>query len=1818
MRRSTLAYVFFIIFVTFFPLTAWSDQNGMTLLPGGDYAGADYRTIKDTSFEVCSKSCAADGKCQAFTFNTSANRCFIKSEAGTLMPYAQAVAGAKAAPRQTASTTRAPDLNFLEQYVVKSSDLFAKKLKSAGVPPNKNLADIRADLQTKTAALDFVAASELSKNIISFGDDTYEAWRNLALAANAAQPLDAGQPDAIDEATLPAAVEAYYHSVTPQQRGESLSLLGNALARTGSNHAAIAAYRAAATADPTPALIAVREDAITKYGFRVLDFKVGADEANPRVCVKFSEQLKSGRIDFMPFVAVDGAAPAAVQANGSELCVDGLKRGIRTGLTIRDGLPSEQGDKTLKPVELSVYIRDRAPTVHFNGQKYVLPGAGRHGVPITSINSKEIAIEIYHIPERGLAGFVKGSQFLSQITSDDANKIAQESGQKIWSGTLAIEMKNNEEVTTSFPLDDALKNRLPGVYVMVAKATEAIKNEDGSEKPTQWLIVSDIGLTTLSNQNGLTVFARSLNTAKPLSGANVSLIAQNNTVLSAAKTDANGIATFADSLVSGTGGNAPAVVTADGPNNDFGFIDLERAAFDFSDRGVGGRLAPGPIDVMMYTDRGIYRPGHVVHLTALARDNKAVAIEGLPLTFIVTRPDGVEYQRFAVKDAGLGSYNINVELRSTAMRGMWTAAAYTDPKKATLGSMRFRVDDFVPDRFEFKLESDAKEIALDQPTEATVSARFLYGAPASGLKVEGDLTLTPTRYLKEFPDYNFGLQENTSKAGHTKFDNFGLTDDAGKATLDIQPTDIPQTTQPLEGKLNVSVIDDGGRAIEQSISLPAAISQAMIGIKPSQTDVEQGADAQFDVIAIDKSKSRIASGPLKWEILRVRQDFQWYQKNGRWSYETTEFVNSFANGKVEAGKAISAQIKSHVEWGQYRLLVESVDPNGPAASYDFHAGWYVAQTKADSPDVLQIALDKPQYKVGDTAVVKLIPRFAGSAQIVIVGEKIIEMKTVEAPASGVDVSFTVTQDWAPGTYVAATVFRPATTESKMPGRAIGVMPIKKDEADRTLSIALDPPKQMRPRTKLSVPVKLDHLTAGETGFVTLAAVDVGVLNVTHFTPPDAAGWFYSQRKLAVELRDIYGQLIDGSLGNTGAIRSGGDGEADAAGGGKQAKPSITEVVSLYSGIVATDADGRAVISFDVPEFNGSLRLMAVAWSKNSLGSTSMDIIVRDPVVIAEGLPRVLAPGDNSRLQLALENTDGPDGSYSVSVKPSSGLNITTDIKPIDLVKGQRKSINLPMLVTGAGLQTIDVALAHGSGLVVKRHLSVFVRPPQLPNSMRRIVTLTPGQSVSLSPEMLAGQQAGTGSVSVSITRSGALDIPGILQSLDRYPYGCTEQTTSRALPLIYLNEVASQAGLEGDKAVKDRVQDAIFKALANQTSEGSFGLWNSSSSDDLWLDSYVTDFLTRAKEKGFNVPQKPFENALNNLQNAVATTTNVDKKSAQIAYAFYVLARNKKASIGDLRFYAETKMDSFTSPMAKAQLAAALALYGDKQRATAALDAAVRALKARKDEDWYRIDYGSNLRDSAAVLAYALEADAASPQISGLVATVARFQAAARWTSTQEESWMLLAAKGLLNASDAPTITVAGKGFHGDYVKKFTGSELSSSPKITNDSDHTVDAVITTTGVPAVPPPMGGTGFKIERNYFTFAGKPLDLKGVKQNDRAVVTLKVKQDNIWPSKIMITDLLPSGFEIDNPALVSSAGLANFEWLKESTADAHLEFRDDRFAAAVTRGKDENEELNFAYVVRAVTPGKFTLPPAVVEDMYRPYLNANTATGEMEVK
>jgi alpha-2-macroglobulin len=895
--------------------------------------------------------------------------------------------------------------------------------------------------------------------------------------------------------------------------------------------------------------------------------------------------------------------------------------------------------------------------------------------------------------------------------------------------------------------------------------------------------------------------------------------------------------------------------------------------------------------------------------------------------------------------------------------------------------------------------------------------------------------------------------------------------------------------------------------------------------------------------------------------------------------------------------------------------VTTDDPNGPTTSVEFDAGWY-AEASADTPDVLEIGLDKPEYRPGDAMTVAVTARTAGKVTLSVIGDRLLATTTVDVPAGLARVPLTVGNDWGTGAYVVATLRRPLdVAASRMPGRSLGLQWFSIDRAARTLTVDMKLPNLMRPNGTLRVPVKLGGLNPGDDARIAVAAVDVGILNLTNYKPPAPEEYYLGQRQLSAELRDLYGQLIDGMQGVRGQIRTGGD-----AGGELSGAPPTQPPLALYSGIVKVGADGSAEVLFDIPAFAGTVRVMAVAWSKDKIGHASGDVIVRDPVVLTATLPRFLLTGDRGTLRLDVDNVEGSAGDYRVEATAEGPLSVGDGAaQTLKLATKARGGLALPLSATAAGNGAVTVHISGPGNFDLTRTYGLAVKPATQVLTRRTVRPIAKGESITLSSDLIADLVPGTGGVALSVGPSTALDVATLLKALDRYPYGCSEQITSRALPLLYVNELAAEAHLALDAAIDQRVRDAIDRILARQGSNGSFGLW-SPGGDDAWLDAYVTDFLTRARERGFAVPDAAFKLALERLQNFAVNAPEPSKDGGrELAYAFYVLARNGLAPLGDLRYIADARLDDMATPIAKAQIAAALGMLGDRVRADRAYAAALDAIAPRPQLQLFsRTDYGSVLRDAAALVTLASEGGAPRPTVINAVQRVEAARALSTYTSTQEEAWMVLAARALEKDAPGMSLDVAGEAHKGPLYRTFRPTDLGNNLKVTNTGDAPLQAVVSVSGAPVTPEPPAERGFKIERLYHTLDGKSVDPTKARQNQRFAVVLKVTEPQPQYGRVILADYLPAGFEIDNPRLVSSGDVGALSWIQDAVEPVHSEFRDDRFTAAFDRKAGDKAVFTVAYVVRAVSLGRYVLPQAYVEDMYRPDRFGRTGTGGIEVE
>jgi alpha-2-macroglobulin len=1715
----------------------------------------------------------------------------------------------------SASQTIAADKPFERAELADSAVKLEAQIKSEAGTAGKPLAQIRRELDAAFQKNDFRNGMALLGQLVAGAPADSAGWLRLARTIQQIRTADERERTMLLERAGTAAYKAYTLTKNRGEEADSLLIIGRTQADLKKWRPALDALRLSLEIREVADVRALYENMRNDHGFRMLDYSVDADSASPRACFQFSETLPARRTDFSPFVAVAGNDKPAISVEQKQLCVEGLKHGERYSVTLRAGLPSTVHEALAKSAELSIYVRDRAPMVRFSAKTYVLPRTGQRGIPVVTVNTRGVSVEIYRIGDRNLLDTVLGDGFQRNLDGSDVERLAESRGVSVWKGELAVEQTLNVGVTTAFPVDQAVGDLAPGVYVMTATPSGSKPERRYDSLATQWFIVSDLGLASYSGNDGIHVFVNSLATTEPKGQVEVRLVARNNEVLATKQSDASGRVSFEAGLTRGEGGLAPAMLIAQ-VKGDYAFLSLKTPAFDLSDRGVSGRNAPAGLDAFVYTERGVYRSGETVHITALLRDSQGAASLNLPLTLVVDRPDGVEYRRVAVNDQGLGGRSLSVPINSAASTGTWRVTAFADPKRPPIGETSFLVEDYVADRMEFELTAPKGRLSKTEPAELTVDGRYLYGAPASGLSLEGEVVISAAKERPGLPGYRFGLADEEVTSSREALEDMPETDEKGRASFTVRLDKMAAASRPLEAQVIVRMVESGGRAVERKLTLPVATDMNMIGVKPlfSGRSLGEGETATFDVIFAAPDGKTLTRNGLRYELLKIESRHQWYRRDGNWGYEPIKLTQRVADGQLDVAADRPGRIAVPVQWGRYRLEVSSADANGPVTAIAFDAGWYTEAT-ADTPDMLEIALDKPEYKPGDTMTVVVTARTAGRVTLNVVGDRLVSSTTHDVQAGMQQLRVPVGRDWGNGAYVVATLRRPLDPKAqRMPGRAIGVQWFSIDRQAKTLKVDLNLPQLMRPNATLHVPAKVTGLAAGEEARIVVAAVDLGILNLTNYKPPAPDDYYLGQRRLSGELRDLYGQLIDGLQGTVGQIKTGGDASAELNG-----SPPSQAPLALYSSIVTVRPDGTADVSFDIPAFAGTVRVMAAAWSKDKVGRASGDVTVRDPVVLTATLPRFVMTGDRGTMHLELDNVEGPAGEYSITVRADGALNLGNQFEQkLRLAAKQRTSMSMPVSSSTAGAVALQVRIAGPSGFTLERSYALNVKPPTQVLTRRTVRPLARNESFTLSSDLFADLVPGTGAVALSVGPSTALDAATLLKALDRYPFGCSEQITSRALPLLYVNELAAEQHLALDANIDQRIRDAIDRLLARQSSNGSFGLWGVGG-DDGWLNAYVTDFLTRARERGFAVPDTAFRLALDRLRNEVNNAQDVSKNGGHdLAYALYVLARNGVAPLGDLRYIADAKLNDLATPIAKAQIAAALGMLGDRVRAEKVYASALDHIKPPTQPELFsRADYGSTLRDAAALITLASEAGGSRPTIASAVQRVEQVRSTAAYTSTQEQAWLVLAARALSKDTGGMAIDANGEPTKGSLYRNMKAGDLTQAYRVTNTGDGPLQAVVSVTGAPITPEPAAERGFKIERLYYTLDGQPADPSKAKQNQRFAVVLRVTEGDPQFGRLIVADYLPAGFEIDNPRLVSSGDTGTLSWIENAAVPVHSEFRDDRFNAAFERSSRDKSVFTVAYVVRAVSPGSYVLPQAYVEDMYRPDRFGRTATGKIEI-
>ena len=1569
--------------------------------------------------------------------------------------------------------------------------------------------------------------------------------------------------------------------------------------------------------------------------FEFVRYTIDVSSDSPRACLAFSSALSTSA-DYRPYVDMGDGPQIALSTDGANLCLGGLNFGSDREIRIRSGLPSADGRSLAFDEEVAISFGDRPAYVGFKGDGVILPRIDADGLALETVNVEKVKVTISRITDRALA-FKTITQGYSHSAGGygymDYNSEVYDVAEQLWTGEIDTPGSPNSAKTTVFPIAKAIPRLQPGAYFVELDQVDAsgdVPSEAARAK--RWLVITDLAVTTYSGTDGMMATVRSLQSAKPVSGVKLELVARNNEVLARGDSDGSGRVSFSGPIMRGEGNVSPRMLMAYAPNGDFAILDLDRAAVDLTERDIGGRTPAQAADAFVYTERGVYRPGETVQISAIIRDASAIALSNRAGSVVVYGPNGLEAGRQRFKDTRVlnGAVTYPFPVPKTAARGSWRIATEIDGV-GVVGSESFAVEDFVPQRIELKLQADvASPMRGDEARPITSDVRFYYGAPGADLPVEGNVRVEPD--ANPFPDLKgFAFGRHDEQFRESTFDLATATTNAqGRAVLTLDPraADNVDSTRPLRLRTVISAIEPGGRAVRDDVRIAYRPEARYVGVKPAFDDrsSKEGEAASFEVVSVDRTGA-LKAAKVNWRLVRIDWKYDWYREGGgAWQWRQSRRVVELETGQLNIAEGQRGSLKTRaLDYGDFELYLTE-EANGGEASYGFWSGWGgQPQDGVEAPDRVRVQVPEKMPAVGQDVDVTIMPPYSGEAEIVVASENVITTRTITVEANkGVNVKFPVTREWGAGVYIMATVYTPRdAVKTPKPRRAVGVSHVAVDVTSRTFKLDIAAPDVQRPNSKMTVNVTATGPQDG--AFVQIVAVDEGILALTRHQTPDPAAYFFGKRRLGVELRDDYGRLLDPNQGAAGNIRQGGD---QIGGAGLTVVP--TQSVVLTSAPVKLNG-GKASVTFDVPAFNGQLRVMAVAWSDAGVGSAGKAVTVRDAVPALMALPRFLAPGDSATATLTVDNVEGQAGAYAAAIQASAPVRASTGQLTANLQKGQRQDLNAAFSASSEGISTVSFNLTGPGNYAVSRSYPIQTRSAWMPASYVVRTTLAPGAAFTPASDSLSSFVPGSSYVQVSFSPI-PMDAAALFESLEQYPYGCTEQIVSRAMPLLYAKYIAALAGRKTPADLQGQIQEAVSTLLNRQGSDGAIGLWRTG--DGLaspWLGAYATDFLFRAKAAGFVVPDAALDKAYDALEEFAVredryssgydfdvyesrwhSDTQKQLMDRSVAYAAYVLAKAGRMDRARLRYLHDDKLKDIGSPLARAQIGAALYMIGDNARAKSAFDQAEAALGYVNTGDYYQ----TTRRDLAGVLALAQEAKQTA-RVTRLSQRVSQDLPEPDRLTTQEKAFLLLAANALSGGQVGVNVAVGGQATAvSTGVYRLTGAQMASPPSFTNRGSGQVWVTAVSRGAPASAPPPAYDGMVASKQLWTPGGSPINGTSFTQGDRVIVAISVASSEMRRTPLIVADLLPAGFEIEAVLRPEDAGPSGaYSFLGELAAPDIAEARDDRFVASLDLY--DQQRVTLAYMVRVVTPGMFTMPGVVAEHMYKPETFARTGSQTIQV-
>ena len=1345
------------------------------------------------------------------------------------------------------------------------------------------------------------------------------------------------------------------------------------------------------------------------------------------------------------------------------------------------------------------------------------------------------------------------------------------------------------------------------------------------------IFASNLGMIVKRNSlNKLWIAVNNILDTKPVAKAQVTIY--NFQLQPIGKGETNG-----EGLVEITPKGVPfiAVAEADKQKAYVRVVDGEEQSVSRFD--VEGKDIQKGLKGFVYGERGVWRPGDTLHISFMLEDREKRIPDKHPVALEIYNPRGQFYTKMISTQGTNGFYTFAVPTQADDPTGLWNAYVKVG---GTAFHKGLRIETIKPNRLKITLALPTILQASSKDVYAPLTSSWLTGATASRLKAKVEMSLSKVN--TQFKNYGQYLFNNPATDFTTvRADVFnGVLDGEGRAGVNIQLPVATGAPGMLNATLTTRVFEPGGDASIYSQTVPFSPFTSYVGInlnQPKGKYIETDKDHVFDIVTVNDQGQPVNRSNLEYKIYRI--SWSWWWENGEESFGTyinNSSITPVASGNLQTtgGKTSFKFRINYPDWGRYLVYVkdrESGHATGGTVYIDW-PDWRGRSNKTDPSGIKMLAfsLDKDSYEIGETATA-IIPAAAGGRALVSLenGSTVLQQQWLEVSDQGdTKLTFKITPEMAPNVYLHISLLQPhAQTVNDLPIRMYGIAPVFVTNRQTILQPQIKMPEVLRPETDFNVTVSEK---SGKPMTYTLAIVDDGLLDLTNFKTPDPWNEFYAREALGIRTWDMYDDVLGASGGRYSSLFStGGDASLKPA----DAKANRFKPVVKFIGPFYLAKGKQQTHTLKLPMYVGSVRAMVVAGQDGAYGNAEKTAFVRTPLMLLSTLPRVLSTQEEITVPVNVFAMENQVKNVTVSLEASgAGVQITGNRQQSLTFDQPGDQLAYFTLKTGSktGKATIHLT-ASGNGQQTKETIEIEVRNPNPVVTLRNSQWIEAGQEAELS-YTLAGSSSANNQVQLEVSRIPSVDISRRFDFLYNYQHHCTEQLTSKALPLLFVSQFKAVDEQEAEK-IKANVQEAIRQIYARQLPNGGFVYWPGNAVADEWITSYTGMFLTLAQEKGYAVHPNVL-NKWKRFQRAAAQNWRMPQEASnwqiwqselQQAFRLYTLALAGAPEYGAMN---RMKEQPGLSIQAKWRLAAAYALTGKMKPAGELVYNAETTVIPYSSMN---LIYGSSDRDEAMILEtlILMKRDRDALQQAK---KVSQNLAQENWFSTQSTAFALMAMGRLAeqlsgtldftwnwNGKQQPAVKSAKAVFE----KEIATSPKSGTVSVKNKGKGALSVdLITRTQLLNDTLPAIADNIRLDVKYTDMAGSPISVEDIRQGTdfMSAVTLSNISGTSDYSNLALTHIIPSGWEIYNERMIVpevSSSSTNEANVPESSAGKYTykDIRDDRVLTYFDLRRGESK--TFTVRLQATYAGNFILPAIQCEAMYDAAVQARTKAGRTTV-